>query len=255
MTPRTSPTSARTYQQCPRQFAYTSSAAVPSFQPRLHFGSALHACIAQSLEDAQRNGGKLPELEEIISSMQDKLKTLPIVRHPPSPEELDDMLFEGVGKLEVFLRELAPYLLKMQHLQVERWVRLHLSDATGTVLVTGRIDLVFYDPDEDTYMIFDVKTGKVDEQAAHHNPQLALYASAILHERGANAKVRTYNVYLEDHLRTVEYDHEQHRAIDLHSLIETARASTLAKEFPAVRGHHCLWCAYQEVCFATLEFN
>jgi CRISPR/Cas system-associated exonuclease Cas4 (RecB family) len=259
MIPQTSHSSASSYLICPKQYAYAASAALPAFSSSLHMGSALHATIKQTLEAATRKNGELFFLDEIASIYKSKLRELPTATHLPTPEDIDEMLYTGIPKLETFLKHLAPKLLQMSQLELEKWIRLYLNDQDGAVLVTGRIDLTFYDPSNDTYFVYDLKMGKVSESAANHNPQLALYVSAIGYQVGQSAKIRAFNIYFEDGVMIeVEYEHQQHAQKDLAALMQTARDSSNAQEFPINRGYHCVWCSYQTPCFtdnppSTLE--
>lgn len=249
MTPQISPSSASAYRQCPKQYAYAASAALPIFSSDLHMGEALHATIQNILEYGQHKN-RLPELDEVASIYQSKLSILPIQQNLPSHDEIAQMVDAGIPKLEVFLNQIAPKLQAMQQLELESWVRLYLHDQFGTVLVTGRIDMTFFDPAKNTYYVVDIKTGKTNRNSAQQNPQLALYTASIRYRVGNDARIRALTVYLNDgECQKIEYDqHNLER--DLETLMVTARAAQNDKFFEMNRGFHCQWCNYQTACFA-----
>jgi CRISPR/Cas system-associated exonuclease Cas4 (RecB family) len=252
--PRINYTAAKALEQCTRRYAWSFLAFKPVFQPALHLGQAVHN-IAARASDVFHRTGKFLDDAELAPMLRTELDQLPPTETPVSRYELEQLLDEGIPKLQIFLRDVLPKLRGMKRLETERWVRVELHNESKFVIATGKIDLLFYDPTGQRFVILDLKTGRACDDLGS-NPQLALYISAIRAdtalqaEFGAETPVVACNVYLEQPKATfVKYDAETHLQTDLKYLVRAGIRAYDLTEFPAQPNSGCAYCPFFEACF------
>lgn len=252
--PRISYSAARALDECPRRYALSFTAVLPSFQSSLHLGQAIHAAAARAA-DITHKTGTVPGLDEIAPVFSAALNQLPIARNPPGRQILDELFELGLPKLEVFLKVIAPRLRQMQRLETEKWVNVNLGSGEHEVLVSGRIDLLFFDPMKSRLVLLDLKTGRAPEESGS-NPQLAAYIAAARTDATLNAdfgpdiRIDAFSVYLEPPAPTFQdYDQETHLQNDLEYLVKSGTRASEMTEFPARASAACAYCQYFEHCY------
>ena len=254
--PRINYSAAKALEQCARRYAWGFLAFKPVFQPALHLGQAIHT-VAALAADAFHRTGNLPDLAELVPPLRLALDKLPPTQTPVTRAELEALLDEGIPELEIFLRDVLPKLATMKRLETEKWVRVALRDGSRFVIATGKIDLLFYDPSQQRFVILDLKTGRAADDIGS-NPQLALYIAAapvdpeLRAEFGADIPISACNVYLEQPKATfVKYDAATHAQSDLEYLVRAGVKAYDLTEFPAQPNSGCAYCPFFEACFPS----
>jgi PD-(D/E)XK nuclease superfamily len=252
--PRINYSAAKALEQCARRYAWGFLAFKPVFQPALHLGQAIHT-VAAHAADAFHKTGNLPDLSELVPPLRLALDKLSPTQTPVTRAELEGLLDEGIPKLEVFLRDVLPKLSTMKRLETEKWVRVALRDGSRFVIATGKIDLLFYDPSQQRFVILDLKTGRAADDIGS-NPQLALYIAAarvdpeLRAEFGAEIPISACNVYLDQpNASFVKYDAATHAQSDLEYLVRAGIKAYDLTEFPAHPNSMCPHCPFFEACY------
>lgn len=251
--PRISYSDAQNLANCPKRYALGFTAVLPSFQSSLHLGLALHNAAARAADITHRTG-TVPGIDEIAPIFTTALNTLPLTRDQPTRQTLETLFEDGLPKLEVFLNVIAPRLRQMKRLETEKWVQVNLDDGTNQVIVTGRIDLMFFDPMKSRLVILDLKTGRAPEEHGS-NPQLAGYIAAtradpaIIAEFGPDIRIDAFAVYLESPMPIFHaYDQDEHLQADLAYFVQSGTRAAAMTEFPANHSSACAYCGYFEHC-------
>lgn len=244
--PRISYSAAQDFKLCPARYMYGFSDAPKMFQESLHLGSALHSIFSNTLQ--QHFAGYTPDFAEVYANLKRALWQAP---EEVVIETLELLLTEGQPRLDVFVQQFLKRLqgLNLELLETEHWFGVIVQDATGDVLVTGRVDAIFKDT-KDRYIILDFKTGKHSPNTNY--PQLATYIAAARAIYGEDAVIKAYAVFLDGKPIFELYDEGNYKK-DITTLLETARVAYSLETFFKKQGPHCAYCPYQRTCLSEVN--
>ena len=240
--PYTSPSAARDYLLCPHRYALGHWGIPQTFQDKLHIGNAIHAVAAYGLEHFKTQA-LLPARAILERELERHLVQVPAEVTGP---RLGLIKREAHYLFEVLLEVLGLIVERYQVASVEEWVNLRTQDAEGEVQLSGRLDALLYDPEQNRFLVYDFKCSTFEEHYADLSP-LALYVAHARARYGQEVSVTAYGVYLEGQTRYVPYDLD-HFENDLEKLAQTARAAYTDHVFPKREGQHCEYCPFLEMC-------
>lgn len=242
-----SPSVAETYQLCPRMELLNHYYVEGKFSEVLHKGQALHGVLAYACQQYQKTA-MWPGMDELLPKLTALLADLPKNATPPEQgESQEQRLHRWVAETQDAVAGFVSFMAQQKGVQVvssEEWVKVDLTQLTGTVRVTGRLDLLLRVEGE--LWVLDFKTGKTPKQEWTHGPMaMALYVRAV-QEDYPTETVHAFEFYPATQT-LVPYDtaqvgqHLQHLyGLGIQHFTET--------EWQALTGEHCQWCDHFRRC-------
>lgn len=153
------------YSTCPHQWALRYIKNLIEYKPSIHtvFGTALHEVIQEWLtcmfEDSVKKSNEMDLnalLEEKLFNIykQEKEK---YGKHFSSPVELSEFYLDGVEILSYIKKKRSAFFSTKNFKLVGVEIPL-VFQVRENIFFKGYIDLLFYDEQQDRYIIFDIKT-------------------------------------------------------------------------------------------------
>ncbi|GAA0523998.1 RecB family exonuclease [Deinococcus depolymerans] len=239
---RISHSAASSYLNCPYGYAMDHMPSPTYYQASLHLGQVVHAVVAR-VAMTVRNSGVLPDASEVPGWLRHELDK----PHPGLDDDERDRLFDsGLPQVMAHYDRIAPELVGKRGILVEEFFSVELHGERGVVLVTGRIDLAYQDPESGALVLYDYKTGKVP-RGGTAGSQLAMYVMYARLQYGLD--VEAAEVYLgpEEGTEVLPYPPERLEA-DLQRLYDVAIAAYADQHFHRRIGAQCAWCSHLPRC-------
>lgn len=239
---RISHSAASSYLSCPHSYAQDHMPVPGLYQPALQLGQVVHA-VAARVALAVRNSGEAPDPSEVPGWLRHELSK----PHPGLDDAERDRLFDaGLPQVLAHYDLIVPALLGNCTVLVEEFFSAELHGERGVVLVTGRIDLAYQDPESGVLVLYDFKTGKVPRSGTA-GAQLAMYVMYARLQYGLDVKAAEVYLGPEEGTELLPYPAERLEA-DLARLYDVAIAAYADQHFLRRVGAQCAWCSHLPRC-------
>lgn len=153
------------YSTCPHQWALKYVKGLQEYKPSIHtvFGTALHEVVQEWLTCLYEETVKKANEMDLGKILEDKLFTIyasekeKYGKHFSSSAELSEFHNDGVEILEYIKKKRSTYFSTKYYKLVGAEIPL-VHQLQENIFFKGYIDLLFYDEQDDKYIIFDIKT-------------------------------------------------------------------------------------------------
>ncbi len=251
---RISYSSLDTYKTCPLKFKFQQidKIRVPK-NIEMAFGSAIHASLKYMFERTPL----YPTLDEVIDFFYDKWeKQSESFKDESSQERKKAYREEGVSLLKNFYKKNQPW--NFNTIELESFFSVELDDPKTKEkhILTGVIDRMDKNPEDDSYEIIDYKTAKrmPSQAAVDEDLQMSIYHLGLIkrwpHLSPRKIKLSLYFLKHGEKIsttRSAKELEETTRSI-LNSIEEIEGRIADNYNFPPLPSALCDWCGYKEMC-------
>ncbi len=251
---RISYSSLDTYKTCPLKFKFQQIDKIRAPKNiEMAFGSAIHASLKYMFE---RNP-LYPTMDEVINFFRDKWeKQSDSFKDEDFRERKEAYLKEGISLLKNFYKKNQPW--NFNTIELESFFSVELEDPKTKEkhVLTGVIDRMDKNPEDDSYEIIDYKTAKrmPSQAVVDEDLQMSIYHLGLIkrwpHLSPRKIKLSLYFLKHGEKISTTRSAKELENTTQtiLSTIKEIEGRIADNYNFPPLPSALCDWCGYKEMC-------